>query len=832
MRPPCRTFLISAVLVPALLAVTQPGFAAPSRAADATDLEASIDRHILTGELIEGFGDAVELLRGRLTTSGPGTPEAVDALRRNATALRELGDAELAEALWRLTHAASVETYGPSHLRVAEALTGIASTARHVLPVYEDMSPYFDKALSMLDPLMPQERILIAKTYRSQAFNFWRNDTDRSLALFESALRIFDEEPNGSPFEAAVTRIWLGWTMLHLGRHSEARIHLERGLRDLEGLNLSMRAGAGTAESALADLDALAGEWRRAEQGYLRAIERYERARRIGSTRFAEFPLHGFNLVALTQLKQGRPEEAWKSLQYYRAPVGKRLQSLADWKRRSPSTYAEVLKLRETVVERRGLRRRAAPPQNTSEVDWSAVVDELEANARLFRLEASYYAADAVRSVELAELQAVLPQDHAYIGWLDSRIGDELLTSPGSILDSRWMFIVRSTGPLVWIPMWESTTLQAQRALRIDASDYGETMERAATWTLRVEDDPRLRQLARILAEQEFNAALPYLEGIDHLVVEFFEDRVAWKPIEALVMPDGRYVGERFSVTYSPSADVFVAARRSSGVRVADGPVVAFGDPIFSPDGVRIPSTETDLYEAGRRSAFDRTRLRAATNGDPAALNSLPGLPYAHLEIENLRRLFPHCRAFTGAEATEENMRRVFQKPGGADFGIVHIATHALSETSLLQRCALALSRRGVDGSPLNDGLVDALEIQLAWHFRADLVTLNSCQTASGSGWFRSEPKGLSTIMLGVGAKSVVANLWKVDDLAVALLMSRFYENLGGVSGGGRVREPMSKAAALAEARNWLRNYVDDKGRKPFAHPIYWSGTVLMGDPG
>lgn len=144
------------------------------------------------------------------------------------------------------------------------------------------------------------------------------------------------------------------------------------------------------------------------------------------------------------------------------------------------------------------------------------------------------------------------------------------------------------------------------------------------------------------------------------------------------------------------------------------------------------------------------------------------------------------------------------------------------------------MSRLDVDNTPGNDGLVDALEIQLTWDVEADLVSLSGCQTATGPGWFRGEPQGLSTVLLGVGANSVLASLWKADDLATARLMGRFYENLRGAYPDvrrGRTGEAMSKAEALAEAKSWLRAYTEADGRKPFAHPIYWSGFLLMGDP-
>jgi CHAT domain-containing protein len=68
-----------------------------------------------------------------------------------------------------------------------------------------------------------------------------------------------------------------------------------------------------------------------------------------------------------------------------------------------------------------------------------------------------------------------------------------------------------------------------------------------------------------------------------------------------------------------------------------------------------------------------------------------------------------------------------------------------------------------------------------------------------------------------------------VDDTAQSLLVGRFYENLvRGTDGAG----PMRKADALHEAKEWLRTLPDSRGERPFAHPAYWAGFVLIGDPG
>jgi CHAT domain-containing protein len=109
----------------------------------------------------------------------------------------------------------------------------------------------------------------------------------------------------------------------------------------------------------------------------------------------------------------------------------------------------------------------------------------------------------------------------------------------------------------------------------------------------------------------------------------------------------------------------------------------------------------------------------------------------------------------------------------------------------------------------------------------------------------------------------VCLTLWQVDDTATALLMDRFYRNLLGkrLDGG----KPMTKAAALREAKEWLRRLTAAEALerlgaltegvargerparqemravprpreagpdyRPYAHPRYWAAFILIGDP-
>src|SRR5262249_3332801 len=126
-------------------------------------------------------------------------------------------------------------------------------------------------------------------------------------------------------------------------------------------------------------------------------------------------------------------------------------------------------------------------------------------------------------------------------------------------------------------------------------------------------------------------------------------------------------------------------------------------------------------------------------------------------------------------------------------------------------RSALILSRDTLPdpqqqllaGKPVYDGRLTAEEMLRSWNLNAELVTLSACETALGK-YERGEGfVGFAQALVLCGSRSVCLRLWKVDDAATALLMQRFYQNLLGKRHG--LKAPLAKAAALREAKEWLR---------------------------
>jgi CHAT domain-containing protein len=201
-------------------------------------------------------------------------------------------------------------------------------------------------------------------------------------------------------------------------------------------------------------------------------------------------------------------------------------------------------------------------------------------------------------------------------------------------------------------------------------------------------------------------------------------------------------------------------------------------------------------------------------------------------------------------------------------FKYLHLATHGKANNFRSFDSALILTRPDKmpeprAGEPWLDGRLTAAEVLEYWKLDAELVTLSACESALGRPGGGDGLLGFAQAFLLAGSRSVCLTLWQVDDTATVLLMDRFYRNLLGKREDGA--KPMGKAAALHEAKQWLRNLSAKdalerlgtltngvvrgerpareemrsvpvpkdaaKDYRPYAHPRYWAAFILIGDP-
>jgi tetratricopeptide (TPR) repeat protein len=269
-----------------------------------------------------------------------------------------------------------------------------------------------------------------------------------------------------------------------------------------------------------------------------------------------------------------------------------------------------------------------------------------------------------------------------------------------------------------------------------------------------------------------------------------------------------------------------------------------------------------------------RKRCELDLLADARTRSEIRPLPGTRLEVAALAGLLPEGQStlLLGSQASEQELDALAASGKLKTFRLLHFATHGSVDPVSAAHSALELARDqlpGPDeqgrlaaaGTKVPTGRLSVETIAKTWELDADLVTLSACETALGPEGGGEGLLGFSQVLLGRGARSLLLSLWKVDDTATALLMTRFYENLLGKREG--LDKPLPKAEALRQAKRWLRTLpraeveklasrlakgelrareepkgpqplpepVIPRGDTPFAHPRYWAAFILIGDP-
>ena len=237
--------------------------------------------------------------------------------------------------------------------------------------------------------------------------------------------------------------------------------------------------------------------------------------------------------------------------------------------------------------------------------------------------------------------------------------------------------------------------------------------------------------------------------------------------------------------------------------------------------------------EHDKQRSAGPTEMTTATqryfNKETGTVAPLPG---TLKEVETIQALLKRrnvpVSVFTGDVASEEQLKKI------SNPAVLHIATHGfflpnqhLSEAETLAgkkaqdpllRSGLLLadceeSLRGYSGSSEEeDGILTAYEAMNLFLDQTDMVILSACETGVGEIDNGEGVYGLQRAFQQAGSRYVLVSLWKVDDEATGLLMTKFYEmQLDGVP--------------FAEAFNKARLAVREK----YPEPYYWGAFVLIG---
>ncbi len=183
-------------------------------------------------------------------------------------------------------------------------------------------------------------------------------------------------------------------------------------------------------------------------------------------------------------------------------------------------------------------------------------------------------------------------------------------------------------------------------------------------------------------------------------------------------------------------------------------------------------------------------------------VEGFPPLDYVPEELTSVQRSF-------GAEMLlDEGFQRgrLIDALHNRELNVLHIATHGQFTADARGSFLLAY-----DGRVMLDQLADYVGLFKFRDTPLELLVLSACETAQGDD---RAALGLSGVAIKAGARSAVGALWKVNDIATAVLIGQFYRHLKDTT--------LSRAQALRHAQQVL---LEDLR---YQHPGYWSPFLLI----
>ena len=192
--------------------------------------------------------------------------------------------------------------------------------------------------------------------------------------------------------------------------------------------------------------------------------------------------------------------------------------------------------------------------------------------------------------------------------------------------------------------------------------------------------------------------------------------------------------------------------------------------------------------------------------GNPKTSLEVPDLPGAIKEVEYLASLFD-AYPLLGRKARKHVVMQLLGKAS-----IIHIAAHGEPSRGEIvlapdQSCSPVMNP---DSYLLTQRDIQSISVQ------ARLVVLCCCYT--GQGKVSSEGVvGITRSFLAAGARSVLATLWPIDDMATKGFMEKFYNEL-------------CKETPVCEALRRAKNFFCEHKKKEYQSTRIWAPFTIYGE--
>jgi len=746
---------------------------------------------------------------------GPDHTEVARSLNELANLYFKMGDYAKAEPLYQRALAIREKSLGPDHTEVADSLNNLASIYVR-LGDYAKAEPLHQRALAIYEKSLGPDHPAVANSLNNLAGLYFKMGdyakaeppNQRALAILEKTL---------GPEHPDIVRVLVTLAMLYTVKGDFDRaLTVQARANSIGERNLASNLATGSERQKLAYLALFSKQTDFTLTLHSQALPYDPQALDLAFTTLLRRKGRGLDVMANTigaLRRRATPED----------------QALFDQLADSRSQLA-ALTLKELGTDKPETYRARLKPLEDR-------VEELESalSARRPELRA--------QPVTLTAVQSALPAGSALVEFVVYTPQD-LRNEENNKLPPRYLaYLLAAQGQPRWVDLGEAAPID--RAI--------------ASWRQALRD-PRRADVKRLARAVDEKVMLPVLAleqsgvGAPRRLLIAPDGLLNLVPFAALVDRQGRYLVERYSISYLTSGRDLLKSpvRRPDNqdtVIVADPDYDAVGDVIAArSQDVRLPPALFGAWRIKLPGVAARSRDVGLPAGLPQSAGSnfnldqiyFPPLKGTAGEARALKTILPQAKVFTRGLATEAALKQLHSP------GILHIATHGFflrdqeirlvrgrdlsvdtvqsvgpsnqpTENPLL-RSGLALAgvnQRLGRADQGDDGVLTALEAAGLDLWGTKLVVLSACDTGVGEVKNGEGVFGLRRALSLAGSEAQVMSLWPVSDLGARDLMTEYYKGLERGEGRGdglrRVQLEMLKR----------------KGRR---HPFYWASFIQSGE--
>jgi CHAT domain-containing protein/Tfp pilus assembly protein PilF len=718
---------------------------------------------------------------------GPDHPSVADPLINLGNVYYLTGELGKAEILYQRALQISKKSLGPEHPTLAYSLNNLGEIHRDRRE-FAQAEKLFEEALAILVKRFGENHTRVAAQLNNLG-NLYRDQGDYSRAESFYQRALASREKLLGPEHPDVVSTLANIALLHMARGSfaEAAAFQSRVIAISER-NADLNLVTGSERQKLAYLDLLA--------------EQIDRAITLNVS-FAPDNAAARTLAVTTVLqRKGRVQDALSD-------------SLAALRRQLSTTDAELLDRFNKLTSQLARLVLGGPQRLTTEEHQKQVSGLREQREHLeteiSRRSVEFRARSQVVTIEA--VQAAVPENAALLEFVAyNRLLPKGVSDKERRGESRYVvYIIRNRGDVQWKELGEAKSID-------EAIDGLRSALR----------DPKrndVKQLARAVDEKIMQPVRALLGQTTQLLISP-DGELNLLPFAALADERGRYLIERYSVTYLTSGRDLL---RMQVAPESKGKPLVVANPSFGE-----PATEF-LAKASTttKPTALRNRRRSVTVGSNLSEVYFASLGGTAQEARAIQTSFPDANLLTGAQATESAVKRAsgprllhfathgffLQDTGDASGGHVPAATRGLKANASIEnpllRSGLALAEANSRDSGSEDGILTALEASGLNLWGTKLVVLSACDTGLGEVRNGEGVYGLRRAFVLAGAESLVMSLWPVSDNATRKLMASYYQNL---------KQGMGRGESLRQVQ------LDLLKRNAQLHPFYWANFIQSGE--